>query len=65
MSSLLNCFLSRLGDNILRELYLLKPHSLHDAMAMMKLIEDKCNAAWIYDTPPCMFPNYHVVTTVN
>lgn len=38
---LLNCFLSSLHDNIQRELYLLKPLNLYDAMGMAKLMKDK------------------------
>ncbi|XP_039138145.1 uncharacterized protein LOC120275588 [Dioscorea cayenensis subsp. rotundata] len=41
---LLNCFLSGLRDDIQRELYILKPGNLHDAMGMARLVEDKCNA---------------------
>lgn len=44
-SSLLNCFLSGLRDDIQREFSLLQPESLHDAIGMAKLVEDKCNAA--------------------
>lgn len=43
-SSLLNCFLSSLRDDIQQELYLLKPQSLHDAIGMAKLVEHKFNA---------------------
>lgn len=43
--SLLNCFLSGLRLDIQRELYILKPPNLHEAMGMAKLIEDKCNAS--------------------
>lgn len=42
-SNLLNCFLSGLHDDIQIELYLLKPQSLHDAMGIARLVEDKCN----------------------
>lgn len=44
-TSLLNCFLSGLRDDIQRELYILNPQSLHDAIGMARLMEDKCNAA--------------------
>ena len=44
-NNLLNCFLSGLRDDIQRELFLLKPPSLHEAMGMARLVEDKCNAA--------------------
>lgn len=43
--SLLNCFLSGLKEEIQRELYLLKPSNLHDAVGMAKLVEDKYNSA--------------------
>lgn len=43
--SLLQCFLSGLRDDIQRELSLLRPTDLHDAIGMAKLVEDKCNAA--------------------
>ncbi|KAH7661405.1 Acid proteases protein [Dioscorea alata] len=44
-TKLLNCFLSGLRDDIQRELYLLKPVSLHEAMGMAKLVKDKLNAS--------------------
>lgn len=43
-TSLLNCFLSGLRDDIQRDLYVLRPPSLHEAMGMAKLMEDKYNA---------------------
>lgn len=43
-SSLLNCFLSGLRDDIQRELYILRPETLEDAMGLAKIVEDKCNA---------------------
>lgn len=58
-SNLLNCFLSSLREDIQRELYVLKPDDLHEAIGMAKLIEDKCNStrtrAW---SPPalCLLP---------
>ncbi|KAH7676680.1 Acid proteases protein [Dioscorea alata] len=51
-SSLLNCFLSGLKDEIQRELYILKPEDLHDAVGMAKLVEDKINAS----RPPAQRP---------
>lgn len=48
-SSLLNCFLSGLRDDIQRDLYILQPETLADAMGLAKIIEDKCNVtrmAW-------------------
>lgn len=39
--SLLNCFLSDLKEEIQRELYILKPTDLHNAVGMAKLVEDK------------------------
>lgn len=51
-SSLLNCFLSGLRDDIQRKLYILQPESLADAMGLAKLIEDKCNAARAAWGPP-------------
>lgn len=53
--SLLNCFLSGLWDEIQRELYLLKPQSLHDAMGMAKLVEDKYNTGHS-SVPRFLFP---------
>lgn len=47
-TSLLNYFLSGLSDNIQSELYLLHPESLHDAIGMAKLLEDKCHTTRIY-----------------
>lgn len=44
-SSLLNCFLSGLWDDIQRELYILQPETLADAMCLAKIIKDKYNAA--------------------
>lgn len=43
-SNLLNCSLSGLKEEIQRELFLLKPQTLHGAMGMAKLVEDKLNA---------------------
>lgn len=43
--SLLNCFLSGMKDDIQRELYILKPIDLHDAVGMAKLVEDKLNGS--------------------
>ena len=43
--SLLNCFLSGLRDEIQRELYILKPKTLHDAVGMAKLVDDKFQAS--------------------
>lgn len=39
--SLLNCFLSGLKDDIQRELAILKPQSLSQAIDLAKLVEDK------------------------
>ncbi|XP_039121357.1 uncharacterized protein LOC120258078 [Dioscorea cayenensis subsp. rotundata] len=51
--SLLNCFLSGLRDEIQRELYMVKPTSLHDAMGLARLVEDKCNAGRLsFNRPP-------------
>lgn len=44
-NNLLNCFLSGLMDDIQRELFLLQPQSLPQAMGMAKLVEDKLNAS--------------------
>ncbi|KAJ0970323.1 hypothetical protein J5N97_023200 [Dioscorea zingiberensis] len=44
-TNLLNCFISGLREDIQRELNILKPLNLHDAMGLARLIEDKCNAA--------------------
>lgn len=44
-TTLLNYFLSGLHEDIQRELYILRPHSIHDAIGLAKLLEDKCNAA--------------------
>ena len=51
--NLLNCFLSGLKDDIQRELFLLKPQTLHEAMGMAKLVEDKLNSA---KPSPARFP---------
>ncbi|GJU76554.1 ty3-gypsy retrotransposon protein [Tanacetum coccineum] len=40
-TNLLNCFLFGLKEDIKRELFLLKPQSLADAIGMAKLVEDK------------------------
>ncbi|GKB38249.1 retrotransposon gag protein [Tanacetum coccineum] len=40
-ANLLNCFLSGLREDIRRELFLLKPATLHKAIGMAKLVEDK------------------------
>ncbi|GJZ90056.1 ty3-gypsy retrotransposon protein [Tanacetum coccineum] len=40
-ANLLNCFLSGLREDIRRELFLLKPATLHEAIGMAKLVEDK------------------------
>lgn len=39
--NLLNCFLSGLREDIKLELFLLKPSTLHEAIGMAKLVEDK------------------------
>lgn len=57
LTSLLNCFLSGLRDDIQRELYILKPTSLHDAMGMAQLLEDKCNVARL-SVPPSRFGSF-------
>lgn len=41
--NLLNCFLSGLRDDIRRELYLFQPVSLHEAIGLAKLVEEKCD----------------------
>lgn len=51
-TSLLNCFLSGLRDDIQHELYILKPTSLPDAMGLAKMVEDKINAARALTGPP-------------
>lgn len=43
--SLLNCFISSLRDDIQRELAVLKPLSLAEAIGLAKLLEDKHSAA--------------------
>lgn len=50
-TSLLNCFLSGLREEIQTELYVLKPPSIHDAMGMAKLIDDKQKAIRVFQTP--------------
>ncbi|KAH7673708.1 Retrotransposon gag domain-containing protein [Dioscorea alata] len=60
--SLLNCFLSGLREDIQRELYILKPSDLHDAVGMAKLVEDKFAAARLY-TARQTFPRPAVVHT--
>lgn len=44
-ANMLNCFISGLRDDIQRELSILKPYTLHEAMGLAKLLEDKCNTA--------------------
>lgn len=39
--NLLNCFLSGLRDDIRRELFILRPPSLHEAIGLAKLVEEK------------------------
>lgn len=53
--SLLNCFLTGLTNDIQRELCILKITNLHDAVGMMKLIEDKFSATKLITTRP-FFP---------
>ncbi|KAH7692130.1 Retrotransposon gag domain-containing protein [Dioscorea alata] len=50
--SLLNCFLSGIREDIQRELYILKPNDLHEAVGMAKLIEDKFAAAKLNSIRP-------------
>ncbi|CAM8968817.1 unnamed protein product [Rhodiola kirilowii] len=50
--NLLNCFVSGLRDDIRRELYLLRPTSLHQAIGMAKLVEEKCNDSRRYGPKP-------------
>ncbi|XP_039129157.1 uncharacterized protein LOC120265351 [Dioscorea cayenensis subsp. rotundata] len=51
-SSLLNCFLSGLREDIQRELYILQPETLADTMGLARIMEDKCNAARAASGPP-------------
>ncbi|GJZ44771.1 ty3-gypsy retrotransposon protein [Tanacetum coccineum] len=44
-TNLLNCFISGLCDEIQREILLLKPPTLSEAIGMAKLLEEKTNAA--------------------
>ncbi|XP_039118795.1 uncharacterized protein LOC120254848 [Dioscorea cayenensis subsp. rotundata] len=61
--SLLNCFLSGLREDVQRELYILKPASIHDAVGMSKLVEDKFQASRsaasraLFHRPPALAPN--------
>ncbi|XP_039126949.1 uncharacterized protein LOC120263108 [Dioscorea cayenensis subsp. rotundata] len=50
-TSLLNCFLSGLREDIQTELYVLKPASIHDAMGMAKLVDDKHKAMRAFQPP--------------
>ncbi|KAH7668466.1 hypothetical protein IHE45_11G012700 [Dioscorea alata] len=50
--SLMNCFLSGLKEEIQRELYMMKPQNLHDAVGLTKLVEDKLHAMRVAATRP-------------
>lgn len=52
ITSLLNCFISGLRDDIQRELYILRPQSLYNAIDMARLVEDKYN---VVKPPPHFF----------
>ncbi|GJY27219.1 hypothetical protein Tco_0401945 [Tanacetum coccineum] len=45
IANLLNCFLFGLREDIRRELFLLKSPTLHEAIGMAKLVEDKLTAS--------------------
>ncbi|RVW75982.1 hypothetical protein CK203_052825 [Vitis vinifera] len=55
-ANMLNCFISGLHDDIQRELSILKPYTLHEAMGLAKLLEDKCNTAKPFFKKSTAFP---------
>lgn len=74
-TNLLNCPL-RLVDDIQRELYLLQPQTLDEAIVMAWLVEDKCNTTHVAfiafqqgilqtsSMPPPLFPGSRCSTTL-
>ena len=59
-TNLLNCFILGLKDDIKRELFLLKPSTLQEAIGMEKLVEDKLYTPCYYPPKPAnppIFPN--------
>lgn len=50
--NLMNYFLSSLKEEIQRELYMMKPQNLHDAVGLAKLMEDKIRATPVVATRP-------------
>ncbi|GJT16234.1 reverse transcriptase [Tanacetum coccineum] len=55
-ANLLNCFLSGLREDIRRELFLLKPPTLHEAIGMAKLVEDKLTTSRFSNPRPTVRP---------
>ena len=56
-TNLLNCFISGLKDDIKRELFLLKPSTLPEAMGVAKLVEFKLQSPRYYTPKPAPFPS--------
>nr|GEY76247.1 putative reverse transcriptase domain-containing protein [Tanacetum cinerariifolium] len=61
-ANLLNCFLSGLYEDIRRELFLLKPPALHEAIGMAKLVEDKLTTSWFSNPRPTVRPFTNLTT---